>query len=132
MRLGLLPRSTTAVDFLQDFVEAVGREGRTLEYTLMRAADGYAAWGNAVTATRLARRAVEAGQPHPDIATEYINALPARIEGLVEKRDMSAANRYADFASEARADSVLSALATNETLRSLDGLFEHLEVSSPN
>lgn len=124
MRLGLLPASKAPVDFLQDFVKAVVWGGQTLEDALMQAGDGFAVWGDAVTATKLIQRAVEAGQLRPEFAVEYIQALPALMEERVKMGDVRAAVHYAEFAQRACADSMLASLTTNETFRRIDTLFE--------
>jgi hypothetical protein len=131
MRLGLLPASKAPVDFLKDFVKAVGWGGRTREYALMRAVDGFAVWGDAVMATSLIQRAVETGQLRPEIATEYIHALPTLMEERVKMGDVRAAVHYAEFARRACADSMLASLTTNETLNRIDSLFENLRDLRP-
>lgn len=126
MRLGLLPASTAQVDFLQDFVKAAVWGGRTLEFALVRAGDGFAVWGDAITATRLIQRAVEAGQPYPEFARSYMQGLPELIEERVKAGDVRAAMRYAEFARKARTDSMLASLTTKRTFRRIESLLETL------
>lgn len=126
MRLGILPAAKAPVDFLQDFVKAVVWGGRTLEYALMRAGDGFAVWGDAVAAIRLFQRAVEAGQPRPEFATLYIRSLPELMEERVKMGDLRAAVHYAEFAHRALADPTLVSLTTNETRGRIDSLYDTL------
>lgn len=52
----------------------------------------------------------------------YINALPGLIEQRMQAGDARAPAHYANFAHQVRADSLLSSLATHDTLRMIDEL----------
>jgi hypothetical protein len=125
VRLGLLPAPKPPPDFIEDFVKAVFWGGRTLEYALMRAADGFAVWGDARMATRLVRRGIGAA-----IAGDYVNGLPDLIEERVKMGDVGAAAHYTDFTRLARTDSVLAPLITPEARRRMDAPLENLATSA--
>ena len=129
-RLGLVSQPKARPDFIDAFSKAVFWGGRTLEYALVRAADGYAVWGDAAEAARLFQRGVEAGQPHAEIATNYINLLPALIDQRTQAGDARAAANYKSFAHQLRADPRLSALATGAARRWIDDLGQTMEDSA--
>jgi hypothetical protein len=128
MRLGLLPTSKAPLDFLDDYVKAVFWGGRTLEYALMRVADGFAVWGDGITATGIIQRGIKAEQVSAEAAGEYVNGLPALIEERVKMGDARAVVHYGDFTRLVRADSLLAPLITNEALRKIDTLLKNFEI----
>jgi hypothetical protein len=130
MRLRLLPTSKAPLDFLDDYVKAVFWGGRTLEYALIRTADGFAVWGDGITATGIIQRGIKAEQVSAEAAGEYVNALPDLIEARVRMGDARAVVHYGDFARLVRADSLLAPLITNEALRQIDTLLKNFEIDS--
>jgi hypothetical protein len=129
-RLGLLPATRPPVDLIEGFSKAVFWGGRTLEFALVSGGDGYAVWGDASSAVRWLQRGVEAGQPRPAIASDYINALPDLIRQRVQAGDAGAAAHYRAFARRLRADPLLASLATPDTLGALAALETSLETST--
>ena len=120
MLLGLLPASEALPNFHRHFMKSVLWGGRTLENALVWAADGFVVWGDAVTATSLIQRAFEVGKPQPVNATGYLNSLPLLIEDRLRVDHIRAARRYVDFARQARTDSLMGSVITNETLQEID------------
>ena len=115
-RLGLLPTPKTLPDFIQDYSNAVFWSGTTLEYALMRAADGYVLWGDDTTALGLIERVVSARQSD-DVVASYVNGLPDLIEERLGMNDVGAARHYVEFVNRVGRDARLVALITSDTSR---------------
>lgn len=93
--------------------------GRTLEYVLVRAADGYVVWGDVATARFLLRRAREEGRRHPRVASYFLNSLPDFVADSIALDDPEGARRYLEAAVVLWADERLAPLVESDARRRL-------------
>ena len=114
---GVWPAAGAAGELEQVFAESVLIGGRTLEFALVRAADGLAVWGDADGAHRLLRRAVIEGQPRPPFVSSYLSELPSLAAERDQLGDAITARRYEAFSLALRADPQLSAAISIEPLK---------------
>jgi hypothetical protein len=87
----------------------------------VRAADGFAVWGNDTAGTRLLHRALEAGRPRAPFVTSYIQGLQYTIQERVAMDDHSAVANYCSFARHMLTDAQLADFATPELKQGLAG-----------
>jgi hypothetical protein len=95
VRLGLLPAPKPPPDFLEDFVKAVFWGGRTLEYALMRAADGFAVSGDVAHYTDFTRLARTDSVLAPLITPEACRRMDALLENLATFANRAAGEAHA-------------------------------------
>jgi hypothetical protein len=116
-RLGLLRSDGHAAGEVERaFTEAVLLGGKTLEFALMRAADGMAVWGNTAVAVRLLQQAYDEGQPHAPLVRGYFAAIPALIKERVDNGDLTAVTRYIEFTRQLQQDAQLGSFVGRATL----------------
>jgi hypothetical protein len=122
-RLGLLPsREDAPMELERAFTQAVFLGGRTLEFALMRAADGMVVWGHIAVGLRLLQQALDEGQPDAVFVRAYVDNITEGIKERerVEMGDLTVVSRYIDFARKLRQDTRLASLMSDETLRGIE------------
>jgi hypothetical protein len=116
-RSGVWPASGSAGELEQVFAESVLIGGRTLEFALVRAADGLAVWGDTDGARRLLRRAAIEGRPRSPFVSSFLSELPGLAAQRDQLGDSITARRYRAFSEALRADPQLSAGVSMEPLK---------------
>jgi len=81
-------------DLTSALARAVFYRGGTLEFTLMRAADGLLLWGDATSAAVLLDRAASEGAPQPRFVQSYLEELPKLVQSRSENGDREAVIQY--------------------------------------
>jgi hypothetical protein len=112
--LGLLDGHPPPVDLQSALTRAVFFRGATLEFTLMRAADGMLLWGDLDAATILLERAAVEGAPHARFVTGYLQGMPGLLKERLELGDHDAAARYRAAVPTLLQRPVLAALADGQ------------------
>jgi hypothetical protein len=117
--LGVLEGSWSA-NFEETFRKAVYLGGVTLEFALVRAADGMVVWGQYGTAGQLLKSALDEGRPKSRFVNEYFSSLPALLNERVMFDDQLASAQYLEFQKWIRQDARLGSLVTDEVANAIE------------
>jgi hypothetical protein len=95
-------------DIADAIAASVVHAGPTLEFALIRAADGYLVWGDDTQVVNTLRRAVLANQLKPSVVEYWFNSLPELVRERLDMGDVAVATRYVEGAKLFLADPQLA------------------------